>query len=353
VSTADTSSPPPEEDGRIDPPPTVDPDGLAGTAVLDTAGARRVTDAAIGRYFEGRRAKVDAFVDHHFSIAGTLRIHRAALGWDMLRAPANVLLAVPTAAIKLSAVVARKSGAVRAGDWLDNRSILFRTAVDREIEWLIHTELLELPYQQGDRQATRDALAEEMLRDPVLVTALAAPLAELARHANEPDLEKRLSEVLRTYAGTRVAATDLLGAIGHAGVGAVAFQQVTPSVMSLGPALAAVLAQKSAVASFPLGASLGGVWYGLFPAAPTGALVAGVTGGLAVVTAAVAAFAGIVADPVQRSLGIHRRRLHKMLDTLERNFRGHGPSAFVVRDHYAARLLDLVDVVRLVLRQLS
>lgn len=333
--------------------PDIERPGELGTAVLDTAGARRIIDAAIGRYFETRRERVEAFVDRHFSVTGALRLHRSALGWDMLRAPANVLLALPTAAIKVSALAARRAGAVRTGDWLDNRSILFRTAVDREIEWLIHTELLELPYEQRGRRSTRDALAEEMLRDPALVTALAAPLAELARHAGEPDLEKRLAEILTTYAGTRVAAADLLGALGHAGIGALAFQKVTPSAISLGPVLAGILAQQSAVASFPLGASLGGVWYGLFPAAPTGALIAGVTGGLAVATAVVAAFAGIVADPVQRSLGIHRRRLHKMLDALERNFRGQGPAAFVVRDHYAARLVDLVDVVRLVHRHLS
>ena len=36
------------------------------------------------------------------------------------------------------------------------------------------------------------------------------------------------------------------------GAGAVTMHQVTPGVMSLGPTLAATLAQNAAVASFPL-----------------------------------------------------------------------------------------------------
>jgi len=40
-----------------------------------------------------RRDRVDAFVDQHFSLAGTLRLHRRTIGWDLLRVPANLLLA--------------------------------------------------------------------------------------------------------------------------------------------------------------------------------------------------------------------------------------------------------------------
>jgi hypothetical protein len=40
-----------------------------------------------------RRARVRPFVDQHFSLLGSAAIHRAALGWDILRAPANILLA--------------------------------------------------------------------------------------------------------------------------------------------------------------------------------------------------------------------------------------------------------------------
>ena len=37
-----------------------------------------------------REAEVRRFVRHRFGLRGTLRLHRAALGWDLLRAPVNV-----------------------------------------------------------------------------------------------------------------------------------------------------------------------------------------------------------------------------------------------------------------------
>jgi hypothetical protein len=61
----------------------------------------------------------------------------------------------------------------------------------------------------------------------------------------------------------------------------------------------------------------------------------------------------VVMDPLQRALGIHRRRLDRMLDALERNFQDEKAEAFVAREIYAARLLDLVDILRAVHRTLS
>ena len=53
------------------------------------------------------------------------------------------------------------------GCWLSRflalRRILLGTTVGREIEWLILTELLELPVRQGYRIARKDALAETIL----------------------------------------------------------------------------------------------------------------------------------------------------------------------------------------------
>lgn len=56
-----------------------------------------------------------------------------------------------------------------------------------------------------------------------------------------------------------------------------------------------------------------------------------------------AAFAGVLADPVQSRLGIHRRRLLRLIDTLEVELTGPGQSPFVAREHFYARLLDLWD----------
>jgi len=77
--------------------------------------------------------------------------------------------------------------------------------------------------------------------------------------------------------------------------------------------------------------------------APSVALVSGLTGGLLLGAAAVAAFAGLVTDPVQRRLGLHQRRLLRLVDALERQTADPSAPAYAVHDHYAARVLDLFD----------
>lgn len=321
--------------------------------MLDIAGADRIVGDAVGRYFQARRDKVDPFIDAHFTLSGTLKLHRAAVGLDLARAPANVALMLPAAGIKLGGLAARRLGARRAGDWLLARNPLLRTRVDREIEWLIHAELLELPYAADDRRLTRDALAEEILADPALAAQFSDPLQAIGRHAEDPELKERITGILEAYAGTRAAASELAGALVNLGAGAFALNQFTPTAVSLGPALAGVLAQHLAVSSFPLGATLGGLWYGVFPAAPSAALIGVTTGGLVAGLSIATAFAGVVTDPIQRGLGLHRRRLLRMLDTMERNFEDKNAPAFVAREVYAARLLDLVDVLRTVHRVLG
>ena len=152
------------------------------------------------------------------------------------------------------------------------------------------------------------------------------------------------------YTRTRAAATEITTALLTLGAGAVALRKLTPGAISLGPTLAAAIARRAAVMSFPMGGALGSIWYTLFPVAPSAVLVTALTGGLLAASTVAAAFAGIVADPVQRKLGLHQRRLQRMLDALERQM--HDPSApgFVVHDHYVARLMDLFDVAGALLR---
>ena len=279
-----------------------------------------VTDG-IRRYFAARHERVEWFVNRHFSAGGTVRIHRAALGADVARAPANLMLAAPHAALKASAALAGLLGGRRVRDRLAARNLLLRTAVSRELEWLICTELLELPARYGTRESRRDALAETILEDARLADAAEAAL----RHEGDPAFRARVAEALANYAGTRAAAAEIATSLLTVSSGALALKQLTPGAITLGPALAAAIAQQSAIAAFPL--------------------VAGLTGGLMVGAACFAAFAGIITDPLQRRLGLHARRLHRMLDALERQMLDPAAPGYVVHDHYAARLMDLLDLL--------
>ncbi len=319
---------------------------MADTALTDElpAIARAAVSDGIGRYFADRQAKVRPFIDRHFTLAGTLALHRAALGADLVRAPANLVLAGPHAAAQAAALLARRAGAPRLSRTL-KRSLLLRTDVARRIEWLVFTELLELPISQRGRTFARDALAETILEDARVQLAASAFLAPIGARGDDPAFRVRLAEAMSSYAATRAAASEITTSLLTLGAGAVAVKQLTPGAVSLGPALAAIVAQQAAIGSFPLGAGLGGIWYGMFPAAPGLALTAGLTGGLMLAAAAVAAFAGIVADPVQRRLGLHERRLRRMLGALERQMGDPAAPAFAVHDHYVARLLDLFDLL--------
>jgi hypothetical protein len=111
-----------------------------------------------------------------------------------------------------------------------------------------------------------------------------------------------------------------------------------------------MIAQQMAIAAFPLGASLGGLWYGLFPVTASSGLLAATTGGVFLGGAMLAAFSGVVTDPLQRRLGLHRRRLERLLRILEADLSGASGQNRIMRDHYVARLVDIFDLITLAMR---
>jgi len=309
-----------------------------------------ILDRAVARYVAERQERVDSFCQRHFSIRGSLRLHRRALGLDLLRAPVNLLLVVPTVVLLASGALLSAAGARRAGAWLGQRNLFFETAVSREITWLIYTELLELPFTQGDRTSSRDALAEAVNNDPAVSAAVAR--LEWLRHeaGRQPGVGTDVARALRAYTGVRNAVADLGNTALMLSAGAVSLSKVTPGALSLGPAVAALIAQQAAIGSFPLGVGLGTLWYGLFPTAPSLGLMVGATGLLMTIAAVVAALSGVVLDPIQLRLGVHQRRLRRFIDRLAGRLSGSGDGAYPVREHYLARLVDLFELTSMVLR---
>jgi Family of unknown function (DUF6635) len=324
-----------------------------GASKIDDAAARAIVARAIDRYITGRRARVQTFVDANYSLLGSLRLHRLALGPDLLRAPANVALLPPYLAMQLGAAGLKRLRARRAARWLAGLNPFIETDVARELTFRLHRDLLQLPYDDGRRRTEGDALAEAILEDPSLAEPLAALLDRLRAPSGSPEARARVRAMLRTYAGARHAAADLFNNALLASTGAALFQKLTPGTFSLGPVLASALAHQAAVASFPLGAGLGSLWYAWFPVQPSAGLLLGATGGLLLLSAVTAGFAGVIGDPLQRALGLHGRRLHRLIDALGRELRGESAVAFQVRDHYVARIFDVVDLARAAARALS
>lgn len=321
---------------------------------LDRSALDRAVAAGVRRYCDERRRRIAPFVAETYGWKGALGLHRRAFGWDLARGPANVALALPYAATRVAAAGARGLGRHETARWLAGRKLFFTTDVAREVEWRVFSRFLELPYAEAEaglpqgadpRRFRRDALAEAILSDPEIDAALHALLVPVGQRAQDPAFRRWLTDSMAHYTGSRTAAVDVTNALVSAGVGALAFKQWTPGVVTLGPMLAQAVAQKMAIMSFPLGAGLGGVWYGAFPVATPAMATAAATGGLVAFGALAAAFAGVVADPVQRHLGLHQRRLHRLVDAMERELLDGEDAHFALRDHYVARVFDLMDMV--------
>jgi hypothetical protein len=298
---------------------------LAGTIVRDAG----------RRYVASRRQRVDAFAGRHFTLTGSLALHRHAFGWDLLRGPLNLFLTIPALGAKLASRAARRAGHERLAAWLGGGHFMLETDLARQVGWLVATELLEIPCVQRHRASLRDALAETVLTDPRVVERLVVP----------PEFRRRLAAAIASYKGSRVATTEIATGIVATGLGALVVKQITPGLVTLGAAIATAIAQQTAIAAFPLGAGLGALWYGWFPVAAGPGLLAGTICGVVGGGAVFAAFSGIVTDPIKRRLGLHRRRLLRLLDELEQALLDEGGRNIALRDHYVARLIDLLDLV--------
>lgn len=306
---------------------------------------RSIAMEAAHRYFIERHARVEEFCQRHFSVRGAWRIHRAALGHDLWRAPLNALWAIPHLAAQASGRLASKLGARTLAARLERLPPGFRTAVAEEIEWLIQTELLELPARRGERSSHRDALLETMLADTRFAALLLPELLSLGQLAGSPGTRERLESFLLTYTGSRQAAADLAGSLLNVATGAMSFQKFTPGAVALGSAAAGALAQQLAIADFALGSTLGSLYYGLFPATASASLTAATVGATMLALGVLTAFTGIVTDPIQQAMGLHQRRLHRFLDALERAMLGL-PGDFRLCDAYVARIVDIVDILK-------
>ncbi|MGD8592682.1 MAG: hypothetical protein PVF82_07605 [Gammaproteobacteria bacterium] len=301
-------------------------------------------------YFAARRQRVVPFVEKHYSIKGALQINRKAVGQDLLRAPANLLWATPYLGIHVSAYLLRRAKMQKLSASLAKIPPGFRTRVQQQIEWLVRTELFELPFEQcferHKRHFDQDALLSAILAQPELSQLALDYLEQINHLADKPDFQARLERQLTAYTDTRIAAADLACGLLTLSSGALMFKQLTPGAMSTGSALAAAIAQQSAISHFMFGSSLGSIYYSVFPAAASFGLLAATTGGVLAALGVLSAFSGIITDPLQKQFGVHERRLYKLIDALEAQFIEDSNKRFYPKDHYIARILDLFDVLK-------
>lgn len=256
---------------------------------------------------ERQRAEVSAFVCATFGLRGTLRLHRFAFGFDLLRAPANVVLAPVFLVIQLMALIA---GAIRwrkASVWLSQRQIFLETNVSQQVAKRVLAFIGDLEAKGTIRACPKEIVAQE----------------------------------IANYTGVRSAVSEITTTLIVIIVGMVAFQTVTPGVISITGQVAELRAHAQAVAQFPLGQGVGRLYYGVFSTTlkPWEVLATGVV--LSMLASVVTTFAGVIADPLQVMTGTHRRRLCRLLNRLEI---ASDRNTTIAREHITARLADLTDI---------
>lgn len=303
-------------------------------------------EAGANQYFQSRRERVPEFVRKVYSTKGALRTSRKAFGWDLIRAPLNLFWTVPYLCIQLIALLLNKIRLYPIARLLKCISPGFETAVQREIIWLVRTELFELPYEQANRASNKDALLEAILSQEALTDLMKSYLKNINNKIKMDEFEKTLKRELNTYGGTRVASADLTCSLINISAGAIFLKKLTPGAITSGSAVAATVAHETAVSNFFFGETLGSFYYGLFPVEPSLELVLGSTAGILAIMGVLSAFAGVITDPFQRLIGVHQRRLHKTIDSIESNFNSTDATGFHPKDHYMARIFDVFDFVK-------
>lgn len=294
----------------------------------------------------GRRDNVAAFVQRHFTWPGTLHLHSAALGLDILRAPVNVVLSPILVLARIAAWICRKLRLARVANWLIARRLLLRTAVSARVEAAILNELLDVPPSIDKGIPDRASMSRAILAAPRFREMIRSrgTVAEAQATAD------RIIGAVGDYTATRSSIAEFTTGLVTLVIGAIVFQALTPGMISMAPDVAQAVSYDNAIADFPLGAPLGGVWYGLFPVGPSRGLIAGTVAGLMFLGSVIAAFAGIFADPLQARLGIHQRRLMRLFDTLDAELGGARNKPFAAQEHLLPRAFDLWDAAVSVLR---
>jgi hypothetical protein len=316
-------------------------------------GLQQAVEHGMETYITSRRARIPVFIARHFSFRGALALHRKTFGRDFYKHLVNLLWGLPVALVQGAAALLEKAGAHRTAQWLHRMPRGMPTVLHKELHWLIYTDLLELPYVHEGRAAHRDALMEHLLAEPWIAALCEAYVTQLHSVADRPAFRAALERHLEEYGKTRGAVSELAGSLINLAAGYAALSKATPGALSAGTAAATAIAQQIAIANFWLGATLGAWYYAVFPVSASAGLVAATTGAMIAAVGVVTALAWIVIDPLLATTGIHRRRLDRFVTALGEELRGGRRGDYRVRDHYIARVFDVLEMLRAATKALS
>lgn len=253
-------------------------------------------------YFEEQRQSIDNFCLLHFSFQGTWKRFRRALGWDLVRLPINSALSIPYLTFKKSLSALDKIGWDGPARWVEKVPSGLKTNVQKEMEYLIVEEILR---PRGDETALESQLKKSFGR----FEESNRSLISLSRKSQE----------LKNYFQSYATLTDFSGLLATLAVGYYFFRDMSLGILEMGNRWAHSEAKSEAASNFILGAKLGRGFYNIFPPEVSNLTVFKATLSIAIVCTLLTWTVNLVLDPIQFYLGLHQRRLKRVIDQLEEN----------------------------------
>ncbi|MDO6562698.1 hypothetical protein Q4488_04810 [Amphritea sp. 1_MG-2023] len=304
---------------------------------------QQAVQKGIRTYFSQCQQRVPDFVTAHFRYPAALKTNRIAFGLDILRAPVNLFWAPLYALISgIRFLLGRSSRFGWLQRLLGRFPAGFTTQVQTHISELVLSDLL----RHHQPEESLSWCIAEALRELYQQQVHSRPdIAQFHRQA-EPIIEDAMTE----YRLTRTASADITNTLSCTVLGAFAFQKFTPGGIGIGLILASMISMQLASRDFFLGEAIGNIYYSIFPPSPSvGIMMLSIAGVLALLSAG-AALSGVISDPIQAAMGLHRYRLKKMLRHMEQDILQQSSSSFRPKDQYVARIMECFDLIRAGLR---
>ncbi|MGR8930498.1 MAG: DUF6635 family protein [Gammaproteobacteria bacterium] len=298
---------------------------------------------AVDRYIVGCESRVDWFVKRHYSFRGALRIHSYAVGLDLLRVPVNIVWSILNVLLAVLALLAKAAGFEPLYDRIKRIPPGLLTDMDRQISWLVMTELLALPCAQKGRESSRDALMEAIMADPALKTLIDHELRTLTGQENDPSFRRELDRKLAEYGASRTGTAELASNIMTLVTSKIALGHASSGALSAGSAVSASVAHAIAVSDFWLGPVAGSLFYAVVPVTVSMRLLIAITALFSIVLGLATTFFGILTDPIQAKLGWHQKRLRKLVSSIEKDLKSQAGGEFQLKEKYLGRVFDVVD----------
>jgi len=288
----------------------------------------------IQKHFSRQRKYTPTFVKTHFHYGGCWQTNKRAFGFDLGRAPINLLWAPIYIAFIAVLLLLRLAGIKQATTWAKNLPGGLTTRVQSYVNQKVELDLV-----------CKDGLKRAMLSE-VESLSISKPNSIEKQNEQEKQLEDIVEQSLKQLMLTRTASADISNTLFSTAIGALAFKKFTPGGFGLGIILASLWVKFKAEKSFFLGDTMGSWYYAVFPPKPDPIEITLSVLCVMLLLAIVASFSGLATDPIQARIGIHKKRLNTLLKQLEKDLVDKASNRFKPLDPYIARILELFDTFK-------